>query len=623
MKELNLKTKFTADTTGIKKGATDAKTAIKDFDNAANSAMNDILEGFGAGFGKIGTYFSAFQGGLLKMTQGFGNASSAASGLTKAMGVLKTALVASGIGVLVAALGSVYSYLTRTQEGSDQLAVSMSRLKQVWRSLGDTASAVGQAIMEKAFGIKSEYQSFMEMWAKIKDAFSSQRFDNSEEYEKKRIQYEQLQIQYTKELSDLQIKLAEKRREVEDKSKYSAQERLQLLDEVLSIENQIISRRQRLAQEELSLKQMENAMSNSTRKDLLAEAELEAKVNQIKAEGAMFQKEQVAKRNEIINAARKEQQAYSEMIGSLEQIKILSAKIEQTEQQRTKAVGLIYSSEAVSKSLTEEINDLTAERETQLDKLIGKMSTMTEQQLQQLMSLRQFRDIMDELAGKIDEQIISTTTMRVDMEINPLQDVSNLKSLEDLKKKIEEKIQIEPQVTSIGIDTKAIEETNEKLQEVVVNWSSTLSSVISSFAESFGSLLGDLMSGEEDAMSNFMDNILNTIAKGISQVGQMLIQLGIAAIAFKSVLSNPYAAIAIGAALVALAAMVSSAFNNVTTGGAAAGLSAGGTLDVPKGYYNSWSAEPQVVTVTGELKGEGSQLVAVINNATKKKLKTT
>ena len=622
MKQLNLKTLFTADTTGIKKGASDAKNAIKDFDNAASSAMNDVLEGFGAGFEKIGSYLSAFQGGLLKVTQGFGSATSAAGGLTKAMGVLKTALVASGIGVLIAALGSVYSYFTRTQEGSDQLAVSMSRLKQVWRSLGDTASAVGQAIMEKAFGVKSEMQANMEAWLKIKDAFSSERFDNSEEYEKKRIEYEQLQIQYTKELSNLQIQLAEKRREAEDKTKYSAKERLDILEEVLKLEDSIINRRKKLAQEELELKRMENDMSNSTRKDLLAEAELEAKVNQIEAERAMFQKEQVAKRNEIINAARKEQQEYANMITALSDIQQLTAKIKETEAQKLEAAKLTYSQDAVNKSLQEEINELTSQRETALDKLIGKMGSMTNEQLKQLLSLKEFKAIMDELAGRIDTQIINTTAARVDMDLNPLEDLANSPELQDIKKKIEDSITIEPLVR-VGIDDKVLQDTEEKLESVVVNWTGTLSSVISSFAESIGTLIGDLLSGEAGTMENFMDNILSIIAKGISQVGQMLIMLGIAALKFKSVLSNPWAAIAVGAALVALAAMVSAAFSNVTTGGATSGISAGGTLDVPKGYTNTWTAEQPVVQVSGELRGEGTQLVAVIKNVNQKKLRTT
>lgn len=622
MKQLNLKTLFTADTTGIKKGASDAKNAIKDFDNAASSAMNDVLEGFGAGFGKIGSYLSAFQGGLLKVTQGFGSATSAAGGLTKAMGVLKTALVASGIGVLIAALGSVYSYFTRTQEGSDQLAVSMSRLKQVWRSLGDSASAVGQHIVESILGTKHQTASLLEMWLKIKDAFSSERFDNSEEYEKKRIEYEQLQIQYTKELSNLQIQLAEKRREAEDKTKYSAKERLDILEEVLKLEDSIIDRRKKLAKEELELKRMENDMSNSTRKDLLAEAELEAKVNQIEAERAMFQKEQVAKRNEIINAARKEQQEYANMITALSDIQQLTAKIKETEDQKLEAAKLTYSQDAVNKSLQEEINELTSQRETALDKLIGKMGSMTNEQLKQLLSLKEFKAIMDELAGRIDTQIINTTAARVDMDLEPLQDLSNSPELQDIKKRVEDSITIEPKV-KIGIDDKALESSNEKLKEVEVSWTSTLSSVVSSFADSIGTLLGDLLSGEADAMDNFMDNILNILAKGISQVGQMLIQLGIAAIAFKSVLSNPYAAIAVGAALVALAAMVSAAFSNVTSGGAVTGVAGGGTLDVPKGYTNTWTAEQPVVQVSGELRGEGTQLVAVIKNVNQKKLRTT
>ena len=622
MKQLNLKTLFTADTTGIKKGASDAKNAIKDFDNAASSAMNDVLEGFGAGFGKIGSYLSAFQGGLLKVTQGFGSATSAAGGLTKAMGVLKTALVASGIGVLIAALGSVYSYFTKTQEGSDQLAVSMSRLKQVWRSLGDAASAVGQHIVESILGTKHQTASLLEMWLKIKDAFSSKRFDNSEEYEKKRIEYEQLQIQYTKELSNLQIQLAEKRREAEDKTKYSAKERLDILEEVLKLEDSIIDRRKKLAQEELELKRMENDMSNSTRKDLLAEAELEAKVNQIEAERAMFQKEQVAKRNEINNAARKEQQEYANMITALSDIQQLTAKIKETEDQKLEAAKLTYSQDAVNKSLQEEINELTSQRETALDKLIGKMGSMTNEQLKQLLSLKEFKAIMDELAGRIDTQIINTTAARVDMDLNPLEDLANSPELQDIKKRVEDSITIEPLVR-VGIDDKVLQDTEEKLESVVVNWTGTLSSVISSFAESIGTLIGDLLSGEAGTMENFMDNILSIIAKGISQVGQMLIMLGFAVLKFKSVLSNPWAAIAVGAALVALAAMVSAAFSNVTTGGATSGISAGGTLDVPKGYTNTWTAEQPVVQVSGELRGEGTQLVAVIKNVNQKKLRTT
>ena len=208
------------------------------------------------------------------------------------------------------------------------------------------------------------------------------------------------------------------------------------------------------------------------------------------------------------------------------------------------------------------------------------------------------------------------------MDLNPLEDLANSPELQDIKKRVEDSITIEPKV-KIGIDDKALESSNEKLKEVEVSWTSTLSSVVSSFADSIGTLLGDLLSGEADAMDNFMDNILNILAKGISQVGQMLIQLGIAAIAFKSVLSNPWAAIAVGAALVALAAMVSAAFSNVTSGGAATGVAGGGTLDVPKGYTNTWTAEQPVVQVSGELRGEGTQLVAVIKNVNQKKLRTT
>ena len=229
---------------------------------------------------------------------------------------------------------------------------------------------------------------------------------------------------------------------------------------------------------------------------------------------------------------------------------------------------------------------------------------------------------MDELAGRIDTQIINTTAARVDMDLNPLEDLANSPELQDIKKKVEDSITIEPLVR-VGIDDKVLQDTEEKLEGVVVNWTGTLSSVISSFAESIGTLIGDLLSGEAGTMENFMDNILSIIAKGISQVGQMLIMLGIAALKFKSVLSNPWAAIAVGAALVALAAMVSAAFGNVTSGGAATGVAGGGTLDVPKGYTNTWEANQPEVKFSGEFVVDGTRLVAVINNTNQKKLRTT
>jgi acyl-coenzyme A synthetase/AMP-(fatty) acid ligase len=99
---------------------------------------------------------------------------------------------------------------------------------------------------------------------------------------------------------------------------------------------------------------------------------------------------------------------------------------------------------------------------------------------------------------------------------------------------------------------------------------------------------------------------------------------------FRKTFSNPWAAIAAGAALVAAGAVLTSLVNKASSASgassagstyAAATVGGGSTLNLAGAPVYSGTA--QEIRVTGTLKASGSQLVAVIENESKRKQLTT
>ena len=138
-----------------------------------------------------------------------------------------------------------------------------------------------------------------------------------------------------------------------------------------------------------------------------------------------------------------------------------------------------------------------------------------------------------------------------------------------------------------------------------------------------GALVGDLVTGG-DAFGNFKNAALSTMGDMAIAVGKIAISTGLAASGIKAALKlgNPYVAIAAGAALVALGAAVKAGLSNASTASASYGSSA-----VASSSYGSSAASSYErvvdVHVTGTLKANGSELVAVLNNEQNRRDYTT
>lgn len=144
----------------------------------------------------------------------------------------------------------------------------------------------------------------------------------------------------------------------------------------------------------------------------------------------------------------------------------------------------------------------------------------------------------------------------------------------------------------LGAEYAEIESMNNILEQ----------SFISAYAGGMQALT-DLMMGVEGANGEqVVAAFLQPLADGMKQMGMMMIEEGLAVVAFKKSLANPYAAIAAGAALVAVSSVVTSGLKKITSnpagGTAASASSAGSSADM--GKYE----QEITINVVGEISGD-------------------
>ena len=111
---------------------------------------NSIFASTGDQLKQLGNKFTIAGKGAGDMAAGLINTAKGAGTASKGMKILKVALASTGIGLLVVAFGSLVSFFTKTQKGSDILSKAMAALGATVSVLIDRASAFGEGIF-KAF----------------------------------------------------------------------------------------------------------------------------------------------------------------------------------------------------------------------------------------------------------------------------------------------------------------------------------------------------------------------------------------------------------------------------------------------------------------------------------------
>lgn len=162
------------------------------------------------------------------------------------------------------------------------------------------------------------------------------------------------------------------------------------------------------------------------------------------------------------------------------------------------------------------------------------------------------------------------------------------------------------------LDTDAVVDISQQLE-------AALTGSLENISAGIGNLIGDLATGG-DAWGNFADFAISTFGDMAITIGKMAVSTGVATLGIKAALEslNGYVAIAAGVALIALGSAVKAGLSNVAAGN----YNASTNVASATGNYGAGSAPINTafenrelnIKVTGDLRAQGNQLVAVIEN---------
>ena len=162
------------------------------------------------------------------------------------------------------------------------------------------------------------------------------------------------------------------------------------------------------------------------------------------------------------------------------------------------------------------------------------------------------------------------------------------------------------------LDTKSIVDLSQQLESV-------LTGSLENIGAGIGNLIGDLATGG-DAWGNFADMAISSFGDMAIAIGKMAVSTGVATLGIKAALEslNGYVAIAAGVALIALGSAVKAGLSNVAAGNYNASTnvaSATGNYGAGSSPINTAFENRELnIKVSGDLRAEGNQLVAVLEN---------
>lgn len=159
-------------------------------------------------------------------------------------------------------------------------------------------------------------------------------------------------------------------------------------------------------------------------------------------------------------------------------------------------------------------------------------------------------------------------------------------------------------------------ETANNIKKTTTNISKdievNLTGPIASAVDGLGEALGRAAVG----VGNFGQDILKVVANFGAQLGKILIAEGVALLAAKFALKNPYTAIAAGVALVAISSALNASVSKAHSSAFGGAGGVGGGSSGPREAVSRFTADSQAVQVQfdARFRVEGDSLVAVLNN---------
>ncbi len=291
--EINVKTgqatnnvdKLTESIEGTNKEAKKTNQTMSDLEGAADK----FTGGFITGLKKASAALKGMGTGIVNGIKGLRTLKITSKTTFNA---IKVGIASTGIGLLVLALGSLITYFTQSQKGADKLKVAFAAIGTTISVLVDRLSTFGGGLLKILSG------DFSEGVDMLKDSFKGL----GEEIRNEAAAATELE-RANQRLQDREIAMiktrAEARRDIEAAKLASAdqtktiQERGEALERAIELEKKVANEEIAIAKERARIITEQNALGESMREDLEAQAEAEARVIQLEAERDVKLKELV------------------------------------------------------------------------------------------------------------------------------------------------------------------------------------------------------------------------------------------------------------------------------------------------------------------------------------------
>ena len=241
-------------------------------------------------------------GGLFSRVKSGANAFKTA---TKSANRFRIALISTGVGAFVVALGSLVAMFKNSEEGQDRLTKLTKQFGSVVNNVLDVVSDFGKGIFNLGNAFKTALSDgLMAGLREAKDGFSEfsdsvstfteevvNDFEKAGQIADQIAQANKIDRELLIERQKANAKINDLRIKGQDIERFNAFERADFLSEALRIENDITDQEIKAAKLRRDAKIEENKLSESTREDLEEQAKLEAKVFELESKKLSRQRE--------------------------------------------------------------------------------------------------------------------------------------------------------------------------------------------------------------------------------------------------------------------------------------------------------------------------------------------
>jgi len=307
MGKYSLITTLTLNAAGYNDGINQAKAKTKQFAEGVQTAGNTVKNSFSPlvdMMGGVGTKMS----GLWNIGKG---GASAFKSMIPAITGVKTALISSGIGAIVVALGTAFaalsSYLTGTVDGADTLNKVLGYVKGTFSAILGRVKALGSGLVKLFTG------DFKGAAEEMQKAFKGGLLDEIQEkaeanldIAKRENQLKKDKITMEYEFLDLENKISSLKEQSKNTEKYTATQRLELIRQAEELERSLGNKKISLAQQEYQLVKDKNALSSKTYDNMQSELDAYKNLSKTQTDLNNKLKEYNSEKKEVIAQSKTE-----------------------------------------------------------------------------------------------------------------------------------------------------------------------------------------------------------------------------------------------------------------------------------------------------------------------------